>query len=147
MDKKAQAATELVGTYAFMILSISIIVFGLAYFGVLDITKLLPIRCYFPAGIACMDQKATTDSISLVLLNSMAYDINVTEINLTQCSLLNPHVLESNKMSTYHMTCAGLGEGRYKSDIHFTFSRTDTKLQQTWIGELITRIPSKGPYY
>jgi hypothetical protein len=147
MNRKGQAATEVVGTYGFMILALTIIIAGLAYFGVLDVTKLLPKKCLFPAGIACIDQKATPDSVSLVLMNGMGYDIYVTGMNLTKCSLTNPHMLEANKMFTYNLACTDLGEGRYKSVIHLTFQRKDTNLSQTRTGELITRIPSNGTYY
>jgi len=147
MDKKGQKASELVGTYGFMILAITIIVAGLAYFGVVDVTKLLPKKCTLPAGIACIDQKATPNNVSLVLLNGMGYDIYVMDLNLTKCNLSNPHLLEANKMSLYQLECVNLNEGRYKTLIYFTFRRKDTNLTQTWIGELITRIPSNNTYY
>jgi hypothetical protein len=147
LKKKAQVATEFVSTYGFMILSVSLIIFGLAYFGVLDITKLLPKKCILPPGIACIDQSATPQDISLVLLNGMGYDINVLDLSLTRCVLLNPGLLEANKMYVFNMNCSGLIEGKYKSRINLTFTRTDTGLTQQWVGELVTRIPSNGTYY
>ncbi|MBW2995453.1 hypothetical protein KY312_03795 [Candidatus Woesearchaeota archaeon] len=145
--KRGQVATELVTTYGFMILAITIIIAGLAYFGVLDVTRLLPKKCTLPAGLACIDQEAYPSNISLALLNSLGYDIYVLNISLTQCDLLNPGLLESNKMQVYHLDCYDLIEGRYKTNIELSFRRKDTNLAQRWVGELITRIPSNGTYY
>ena len=147
MNKKAQVASEFLSTYGFMVLAVGIIIAGLAYFGVLDLTRLLPKKCTLPAGIACIDERASPENISLVLMNSLGYDIYIEDIQLSQCDLLNPGILESNKMFVYQLNCHDLVEGRYKSNIDLSFRRKDTNLTQRWVGELITRVPSNNSYY
>jgi hypothetical protein len=147
MNRNAQAGTEFLITYGFMILSVSIVVFGLFYFGIFDITMFLPKKCTLPPGITCIDHKAEHSNITIVLLNNMGNDITVLNMSATNCRLINPGEMKADRMSSFFMNCSNLGQGRYKSAIHITFRRKDTSLIQNWIGELITRVPSNGTYY
>lgn len=52
---RAQAAMEFLLTYGWAILVVLVVIAALAYFGVLDPTKLLPSKCYFGGGIGNCD--------------------------------------------------------------------------------------------
>lgn len=55
--RKAQAALEFLTTYGWAFLVILIMIGALAYFGVLDPSKLLPQRCMFSPEIQCLEQQ------------------------------------------------------------------------------------------
>ena len=80
---KAQAALEFLTTYGWAFLVILVMIAALAYFGILNPSKLLPDRCNFGTEIECMDYKITSGdagSINLRLKNNVGETITTTEI-------------------------------------------------------------------
>jgi len=80
---KAQAALEFLTTYGWAFLVILVMIAALAYFGILNPSKLLPDRCSFGTEMECMDYKITsgaTGSINLRLKNNVGETITTTEI-------------------------------------------------------------------
>jgi len=80
---KAQAALEFLTTYGWAFLVILVMIAALAYFGILNPSKLLPDRCNFGTEIECMDYKITsgaTGTIDLRLKNNVGETITTTEI-------------------------------------------------------------------
>lgn len=80
---QAQAALEFLTTYGWAFLVILVMIAALAYFGILNPSKLLPDRCSFGTEIECMDYKITsgaTGSINLRLKNNVGETITTTEI-------------------------------------------------------------------
>ena len=55
--KKSQAALEFLTTYAWAFLVILIMIGALAYFGILNPSKILPDRCTFGSEIRCVDYR------------------------------------------------------------------------------------------
>lgn len=53
--KKSQAALEFLATYGWAFLVILIMIGALAYFGILNPSKILPNRCNFGAEFQCLD--------------------------------------------------------------------------------------------
>jgi len=64
MFKKSQAALEFLTTYAWAFLVILIMVGALAYFGILNPSKLLPDRCNFGSEIACDKNRMIVNNIN-----------------------------------------------------------------------------------
>jgi len=64
MLKKSQAALEFLTTYAWAFLVILIMVGALAYFGILNPSKLLPDRCNFGSEIACDKNRMIVNNIN-----------------------------------------------------------------------------------
>jgi len=54
-QRKSQAALEFLTTYAWAFLVILIMIGALAYFGVLNPSKILPPRCNFGSELTCLD--------------------------------------------------------------------------------------------
>lgn len=71
MNRKAQAALEFLTTYGWAFLVILIMMSALAYFGVLNPSKLLPDRCNFGAEVGC-------NKNALVVKGGTAGDIDNT---------------------------------------------------------------------
>ena len=99
ISRKSQAALEFLTTYAWAFLVIIIMIGALAYFGVLNPSKLLPDRCNFGSEITCnkdlMVVKAVNgdgivvlggtgdDFLTMRLKNSAGTPMSVTGITLT----------------------------------------------------------------
>src|SRR3989338_9140148 len=88
VNRKSQAALEFLMTYGWAILVVLVAIGALAYFGVLSPDKFLPSKCTFPAGLACLDHKATATSLQIIAKNSLGYDITVTDVKAQQCTAL-----------------------------------------------------------
>jgi len=88
MKRKAQAALEFLMTYGWAFLVILVMIGALAYFGVLNPTKLLPERCTVTAGFQCEEFVIGVDGPTLVLQNGLGSAINVKILNFTATSSL-----------------------------------------------------------
>jgi len=82
--KKSQAALEFLTTYAWAFLVILIMIGALAYFGILNPSRLLPDRCNFGTEIGCVDYSATYGGgtagvISLRLKNSVGEPLVIAD--------------------------------------------------------------------
>ena len=81
--KKSQAALEFLTTYGWAFLVILVMIAALAYFGILNPSKLLPDRCNFGTEMECMDYQLTSGaagSINLRLKNNVGETITTTAI-------------------------------------------------------------------
>jgi len=83
-ELKAQAALEFLTTYGWAFLVIIIMISALAYFGILDPSKLLPERCNFGTEMACEDYliDVTNSQFRLRLKNSVGEVIDVSDISV-----------------------------------------------------------------
>lgn len=80
---KSQAALEFLTTYAWAFLVILIMISALAYFGILNPSKLLPDRCNFGAEIGCEDFRITTDALDLKLKNNVGEPITIQSVTFS----------------------------------------------------------------
>lgn len=67
--RKAQAALEFLTTYGWAFIVILVMIGALAYFGVLNPSKVTPNRCLVEAGIECKEYRMTQDTVNIVLNN------------------------------------------------------------------------------
>ncbi len=80
-NKKAQAAMEFLMTYGWAILVVLLAIGALAYFGVLDPSRLLPESTTFPAPISNVDNALiddVTNSAEIALVNNKGVAITLT---------------------------------------------------------------------
>ena len=75
MFRKSQAALEFLTTYAWAFLVIIIMISALAYFGILNPSRLLPDRCNFGSEIVCVDYQVGITSVNLRLKNNVGESI------------------------------------------------------------------------
>lgn len=141
MKNKGQVALEFLMTYGWALLIILVAITALAYFGVLNLDQFIPQRCNLPAGITCLNTKATSDSLLLVLHNSMGEDINVTNIRISTCN--DSSNVEMLKDNTYIFNLTGCSNGapgkRLKDEINMTFYDS-YKIPHVRYGDIVTMV-------
>lgn len=87
--KRAQAALEFLTTYGWAFLVILIMIGTLAYFGILNPSKVLPGRCTFGAEFQCLDYQiaatgaAPNPQVKLRLKNNVGEAIDVSAMALS----------------------------------------------------------------
>ena len=83
-NTKSQAALEFLTTYGWAFLVILIMIGTLAYFGILNPSKILPNRCNFGAEFQCLDYQISSASstFKIRLKNNVGESIDVTSITL-----------------------------------------------------------------
>ncbi|MBI2652330.1 hypothetical protein HYX00_02585 [Candidatus Woesearchaeota archaeon] len=82
--KKSQAALEFLTTYGWAFLVILIMIGTLAYFGILNPSKILPNRCNFGAEFQCLDYQisATAGTFKVRLKNNVGEAIQISSLTL-----------------------------------------------------------------
>lgn len=155
---------EFLMTYGWAILVVLVVVGALAYFGVLDPTKLLPDKCNFPAGFYCTDHRAESGKIQFLLQNGLGKDVVIYSIivNETSASPLQQCIIDADVLTAdgktlangasdtfvleKHATgtsCIGTitGGSKYKYDIIVTYKFVGAgTFEHTMQGELFTKI-------
>ena len=82
--KRAQAAMEFMLTYGWALIVVITAIFAMAYFGVLDMAKLMPNKCWGSTGFECRGQASVNgadDSIEFVAKNN--YGVYITILDTT----------------------------------------------------------------
>ena len=155
--KRAQAAMEFLMTYGWAILVVLAAIGALAYFGVLSPDRFLPEKCTLPSGFACLDFKALgTTGFLLVIQNSAGIDMENVSVNITDSTTasttvqtfiygtsfadVNSSVLANGQKSTYHITMAGLSQGKFKGNININYINKQTGISHPVTGELIVKV-------
>lgn len=142
LDSKSQAALEFLMSYGWAILVVLIAVGALAYFGVLNVDKFLPEKCTLTPGFACLDFKAGTDGITLVIKNAMGGDIVIETIALTKygCESTFFKRLNNGQQYPFDVSCnLSTAGSKLNSDIRFLYESPDSLVHNA-SGRLITRI-------
>ena len=133
MQKKSQAALEFLTTYAWAFLVILVMIGALAYFGILNPSKILPDRCNFGTEIGCADYRiayVTTGSdgtFGLRLKNSIGEPLILTSITVSSesstaysCTLSSPTLpftWNSDTLTDFSFTsCNSAASGFVKGD-------------------------------
>jgi len=81
---KAQAALEFLTTYGWAFLIIFIMISTLAYFGILNPSKILPNRCTFSSEFSCVDHQLKAEEVRVKIKNNLGEPIDVSSITLTK---------------------------------------------------------------
>ncbi|MBI2208838.1 hypothetical protein HYU50_05065 [Candidatus Woesearchaeota archaeon] len=148
MFRKSQAALEFLMTYGWAILVVLVAIGALAYFGVLSPDKFLPSKCTLPAGIACMDHRASggTNQLSVTLRNGMGFDTTSVGIYATGCTASTGNSLANGQQTNYNLACAvgpppTLASGsKYNGDLNITYTNSETQLTHKLQGAITTRV-------
>ena len=140
MFKKGQAAMEFLMTYGWAILVVLVAVGALAYFGVLSPDQFLPSKCTLPSGIGCVDHKATTTGVTVVLRNGLGYDMSGITVSVGSCGTDSaPATMANGEKAQYDITCALTGS-KFSDDVNVTYTLADTGLEHTARGTITTKI-------
>ena len=141
INKKSQAALEFLMTYGWAILVVLVAVGALAYFGVLSPDKFMPAKCLVQSGLACLDHKATANSLVLRVQNSLGFDIVINELKALQCTAQTGLTtsLPNGQPTTLTFVCVNSGP-KYNGQANITYTVTETTIQHTNVGQVTTRI-------
>ena len=144
--KKAQAAMEFLMTYGWAILVVLVAIGALAYFGVLAPDRFLPKKCIVSAGIACVDHKATSSGLEIVLKNGMGYDMTAVTLTVPECAgataatPTGDNVLTNGEEDTYTLTCpGGITGSKFTGTLNLTYG-LESGITHSELGSIITRV-------
>jgi len=166
MNKKGQAAMEFLMTYGWAILVVIAAIAALAYFGVLDPSRLLPEKCEFAAGMTCVGGKATFDAgsnaVTFPIKNNLGFAVNLTDVQIAgttgTCnggSLINwkkttdatwsatgTHLtLQNNDQAVINMTCPSLSTGKFDDEFTIYYKNLETTLTHPAVGVIRGQVP------
>ena len=120
-NNKSQSALEFLTTYGWAFLILLVMISALAYFGILNPSKILPNSCTLGSEFYCMDytlQSASPGTLRLKLKSNAASLINVSNISLT-----------SNSVTPFACSGGGTGTGILpNSTIPFDITWTNCNL-------------------
>ncbi|MBS3165601.1 hypothetical protein J4444_00620 [Candidatus Woesearchaeota archaeon] len=148
MSKKGQAAMEFLMTYGWAILVVLAAIGALAYFGVLNPSRVLPSSCTIGPGIGCDDFKVSEDSVQLVLRNGMGEDFSAVTVAIAGCTAdtnangddtwVDGSVLGTTSVTLTSCTNGAVGS-RFKSDVTVTYTSA-AGVSHTLTGVLTTKV-------
>ena len=81
---KAQAALEFLTTYGWAFLIILVMIGTLAYFGVINPSRILPSRCTFSSEFSCSDHLLKANEVRVKLKNNLGEPVELTSVSLTK---------------------------------------------------------------
>ncbi len=142
MFKKSQAAMEFLMTYGWAILVVLAAIAALAYFGVLNPERLLSAKCDLGIEINCFNHKIESSQSTLVLINNLAEQIEITKISVGACSSAFTGTMNNGEQKTYTITgCTnGNSQDRFKANINITYTAKLSELSKTIKGNIVTKV-------
>lgn len=123
--KRSQAALEFLTTYGWAFLIILIMIGTLAYFGILNPSKLLPSRCSLGAEFTCTDWQISlnagaADSYKMKIKSNLGEAISISAVTLLKddgtpsgCALTTamPIIMGIGEIKEMAFTCDGAALG------------------------------------
>ena len=82
--RRGQAALEFLTTYGWAFLVILVMIGGLSYFGVLDISRFIPDSCKLDGNIECGAIALYNNSVDMNVKNNVGERINITQIRFRE---------------------------------------------------------------
>lgn len=142
MQKKAQAAMEFLMTYGWALLVVLAAIGALAYFGVLKPQQFLPEQCTLAPGVACLDFKINSSEITLILVNSLGRDIDVTRIAAGDCSQDFNQTMGNGDQFEFILSGCDNGDvgAKFKGNIVIEYTPRDSGLAKTITGSISGKV-------
>ena len=164
LRRKSQAALEFLTTYAWAFLVILIMVGALAYFGILNPSKLLPDRCNFGSEIACDKNRMIVNNINdgtltmrmtnnfgtAVVVTSARVTADIDQLGTCTVQIYNAPISEfqwpSGNTSQFGANCTGgnqlVEKEKIKMNIEIDYHQAsaDSSYTKTVFGEIFTAV-------
>jgi hypothetical protein len=147
---RGQAAMEFFVTYGWAFLIVLVTLAVLAYFGVIDPSKLLPSQCTVGGGFSCTQYKVTGTQVQLGIQNNLGVDADHVNISFSSsdCAgtgeplpavlayqwVQNGALLNGTALSTF--TCTLVGKSRMKGSFSITYVRSGETLSHATTGTI-----------
>ncbi len=165
--KRSQAALEFLTTYGWAFLVILVMIGAMAYFGILNPTKLLPDRCNFGSEIGCdkdrmLVKNEAENTLTMSLKNNFGTAVVLTGASITSdnavigtCDPQSPDEDSLNSgttswsagdLITLYADCTGgasLVEGdkiRMNIEINYYAASAGSDYTKTIYGEVVTKV-------
>ena len=140
MLKQAQSATEFLTMYAWAIFIVLAGGIAMYNYGLLEPEKVLPTKCILPAGIICLDSKATSSGITVVIRNGQGYDMRNVSVGIVDCGpAAGSDYITNGDKQAYTANCE-LAGSKFKGSIDINYIVSETEIIYTARGTIITRI-------
>lgn len=143
---KSQAAIDFIMTYGWAIMMVLVAIGALAYFGVLDLDKIVGEKCVLPPGITCLDHLASANpndmAFALTLKNNLGYDIKDVSVIVSTCTGVSSQaILRNGQINTFTPSgCPLISTQRFYSTFNVTFTNIESGVQHTLQGTIITKV-------
>jgi len=140
MLKQAQSAMEYLMVYGWAVLIVLIVGIAFYNYGILAPEKMLPRKCNLPAGIICIDHKATPTGVTVVIRNGMGYDMRSVSVEIGDCGpAAGSDYLANGDKQAYIASCE-LAGSRFNSHLDVNYIVSETEVIYTTRGLMITRL-------
>jgi len=144
---------EFLMTYGWAILVVIAAIAALAYFGVLDPSRMLPEKCEFPAGVDCIDKAAivagSPGTVRFAIKNNIGFPIDITNIVASSAGTCGDvaawdagsgadtwHRLANNAQATITVTCANFDPGKFSDEFTVTYRNNESGLDHPAVGTI-----------
>ncbi|MBW2996825.1 hypothetical protein KY349_00625 [Candidatus Woesearchaeota archaeon] len=147
LNRKAQAATEFIHTYGWVILAIIVLGGAMLYYNTSRATYFLPLECSFLSGVNCLDADVDQTLLSIVVVNEFGFVMSNITANMTgTCNSTanttdgNPYgnlnVLLANQQTLYVFECQNISGMRVTEHITFGYRNVETGQEHIKKGKL-----------
>ncbi|MBW2985952.1 hypothetical protein KY333_01145 [Candidatus Woesearchaeota archaeon] len=101
--EKGQAAIEFMLTYGWILLVVVVAMGALLYFGFLSPETFNQKQCEIAPGIDCIEFRATSDELTLIIENNLGQDIFIKKMNdpLGECSFEEGKEVKTSEKETF----------------------------------------------
>lgn len=133
-NKKAQAASEYLHTYGWVILTATVLMGVLAFYGIGELRDNIPEECNFFAGLNCLDVSVEEENLlKISVINEFGFPVrNITFMANGSCNSIantsdinpydNPMVLTANQQAIFTFNCSNNLTGlKFKERLLFQF--------------------------
>ncbi|NQU79180.1 hypothetical protein HQ545_05420 [Candidatus Woesearchaeota archaeon] len=145
--RKGQAMTEYIHTYGWIILMAIALGGAMIYFNVGGTKDLIPVECYFMAGIGCLDVGVQDDLLTIVVVNEFSFALGNVSVSVAgTCNSIanttdgnyygNLNVLVENKQANYVFECQNLAGLKLFEVVTLEFVNVESGQSHTKVGRL-----------
>ena len=147
--KKGQAALEFLTTYGWAFLVILVMIGGLSYFGVLDVSKFVPDTCKLDGNIECPTFALEGTNFSLGIKNNLMNDVTILSASIKEktkstwndSAVLSPSVtiakFQQEDVSFTVPAPGNIGEKK-TYDLKVVYTKEGSDIEQTAMGSMTT---------
>ncbi|MFW6378580.1 MAG: hypothetical protein ACOCZV_01010 [Nanoarchaeota archaeon] len=155
-NKKGQAALEFLTTYGWAFLIILVMIGGLSYFGVLDVSQFVPDSCKLDGNVECSSYSLEETELKLEIKNNLPQaDIEITEVRVKETSeeewcgqdslsvSIDPRSSEEVAADAFTEDNCNMDDyvdDKKKFDLRVYYTKDDSSIEQMAVGSMTTTV-------
>ena len=129
-----------------ILIILSLFLSGCASRNVMAPDRFLPEKCSMPAGLACIDFTATSESVTLTIQNSMGFSLDNVELNLADrdvvshtCVPKGDNIMDDGEQEVF--VCTGeFQPGKLGGVISMSYTNTANGLNSIKSGQIVAMV-------